>query len=193
MGLAHTSRLVHGEPPLAPPGAAPSGLSPAPSQPISGPKVFVKGPASGASNVPIGKLHPGKAKVVHPTHLIANMQGLEGENAGSDSNDGEGSMGAPLAGASDEGRHVSGQQLCMGLRDFALRQYGLLAGNVLRSWGLRETSDFGNIVFGMIEVGLFRKTDEDSREDFERVYLFDDAFPDVLGKALDDDALSRKA
>src|SRR5690242_18505072 len=30
----------------------------------------------------------------------------------------------------DESRHVTGQQLCLGLRDFAVRQYGLLARTV---------------------------------------------------------------
>ena len=36
----------------------------------------------------------------------------------------------------DESRHVSGQQLCLGLRDYAVKQYGLLARTVLRCVGL---------------------------------------------------------
>lgn len=76
----------------------------------------------------------------------------------------------------DETRHVSGQQLCMGLRDFAIVQYGALARTVLDRWSVRRTDDFGRIVFAMIEAGLMRKTDDDTLEDFRGVYEFDEAF-----------------
>jgi uncharacterized repeat protein (TIGR04138 family) len=73
-------------------------------------------------------------------------------------------------------RHISGQQLCLGLKDYALRQYGLLAKTVLGHWGLRKTEDFGVIVFALIEAGALRKSDEDSLDDFRDVYMFDEAF-----------------
>lgn len=73
-------------------------------------------------------------------------------------------------------RHVSGKQLCLGLRDYAVRQYGLLARIVLERWGVRTTEDFGRIVFHMVEVGLLRKTDEDRFEDFADVYDFNEVF-----------------
>ncbi len=76
----------------------------------------------------------------------------------------------------DETRHVTGQQLCMGLRDFAIVQFGGLARTVLDRWGIRRTDDFGRIVFGMIDAGLMRKTDDDSMDDFRAVYEFDEAF-----------------
>jgi len=79
----------------------------------------------------------------------------------------------------DESRHVSGQQLCLGLRDFAIKQYGMLAKTVLNRWGVNRTEDFGNIVFAMIDAGLMRKTDEDDIEDFRSVFDFDDAFGGV--------------
>lgn len=79
----------------------------------------------------------------------------------------------------DEGRHVTGQQLCLGLRDYALRQYGLLARTVLERWGIRRTDDFGKIVFAMIEAGLMRKTEEDTIDDFRAVYDFGEAFAAV--------------
>jgi uncharacterized repeat protein (TIGR04138 family) len=47
---------------------------------------------------------------------------------------------------------------------------------VLGSWGVHGTSDFGEIVFGMIEIGQMRKTRRDKREDFHDVYEFSDAF-----------------
>jgi uncharacterized repeat protein (TIGR04138 family) len=81
--------------------------------------------------------------------------------------------------AMDESRHVSGQQLCLGLRDYAVQQYGLLAKTVLNNWRIHETADFGRIVFAMIDAGLMRKTDEDSLADFVNVFDFDEAFGDL--------------
>ncbi|MDZ4832111.1 MAG: hypothetical protein SGJ09_18195 [Phycisphaerae bacterium] len=73
-------------------------------------------------------------------------------------------------------RHVSGQQLCIGLRDYAIDRYGLLAPTVLRTWNIRRTDDFGRIVFAMIEHGLMSKTSDDTLEDFRAVFDFDEAF-----------------
>lgn len=73
-------------------------------------------------------------------------------------------------------RHVSGQQLCLGLRDYALDRYGMLAGAVLRKWGVRKTEDFGTIVYGMIDRGEMRASPEDNYEDFRAVFDFDEAF-----------------
>lgn len=79
----------------------------------------------------------------------------------------------------EESRHVSGRQLCMGLRDYAQRQYGRLAKTVLQRWHIHTTEDFGKIVFAMIDAGMMRKTDEDSVEEFRDVFRFEDAFVDL--------------
>lgn len=76
-------------------------------------------------------------------------------------------------------RHVTGQQLCLGMRDYALRQYGRLARLVFEQWNVRRTEDFGRIVYGLIEAGLLAKTAEDSIEDFDDVFDFAEAFDDV--------------
>ena len=76
----------------------------------------------------------------------------------------------------DDSRHVDGAQLCLGLRDLAIQRYGLMASTVLNKWGIYETRDFGNIIFALVEANLMRKTDDDSIEDFDRVYDFDEAF-----------------
>jgi uncharacterized repeat protein (TIGR04138 family) len=73
-------------------------------------------------------------------------------------------------------RHISGQQLCAGLRDYALMQWGMLAGTVLRRWNLNCTYDFGRIVFALIDAGFMQKTPQDTIEDFRAVYEFKDAF-----------------
>lgn len=78
-------------------------------------------------------------------------------------------------------RHLSGEELCLGLRDFAIKQFGLLARTVLESWNIRGTQDFGKIVFIMLDAGLLRKTEEDSISDFDSVYDFDEAFGAYAG------------
>lgn len=80
----------------------------------------------------------------------------------------------------DVSRHVSGEQLCHGLRDFALEEYGLLARTVLRRWNIRACEDFGRIVFAMVDSGLMHKTDDDRVEDFIGVFDFAHAFGEPL-------------
>jgi uncharacterized repeat protein (TIGR04138 family) len=73
-------------------------------------------------------------------------------------------------------QHVSGQELLDGIRQLGLQQFGPMAATVLAEWGVTRCSDFGEIVYNMIDVGLFAKTDKDSREHFENGYDFDTAF-----------------
>jgi uncharacterized repeat protein (TIGR04138 family) len=72
-------------------------------------------------------------------------------------------------------RHVTGQELCWALKHLAHEQYGYLAKLVLESWGIRATSDFGEIVYNLIKIGKMSKSDADRREDFDNVYDFDQA------------------
>lgn len=73
-------------------------------------------------------------------------------------------------------QHVTGAELLDGLRLFALDQYGPLTKTVLNSWGIKRCTDFGEIVFNLIEYNVFSKTENDRREDFVDLYSFDDAF-----------------
>ena len=73
-------------------------------------------------------------------------------------------------------QHVTGAELLHGIRDYALDQYGPLAKTVLNKWGITRCSDFGDIVFNLIEYNVFSKTDSDRREDFADIYDFDAAF-----------------
>jgi len=81
-------------------------------------------------------------------------------------------------GLAEDSRHVCGRELCIGLRDYAIDRYGMMAKSVLNRWGIHHTRDFGNIIFAMVEAGLMRTTDEDSIEDFDSIFEFDDAFAD---------------
>jgi len=73
-------------------------------------------------------------------------------------------------------QHVSGAELLQGIRTYALDQYGPLTKTVLNTWGIRRCSDFGDIVFNLIEYNVFSKTESDRREDFADLYDFDEAF-----------------
>ncbi len=72
--------------------------------------------------------------------------------------------------------HVSGQQLSEGARDHALDQFGPLARIVLDAWGIRSTDDIGAIVFNLIGVSVFSKSETDDPADFHAVFEFEEAF-----------------
>ncbi len=72
--------------------------------------------------------------------------------------------------------HVTGVELLMGLRAYALDQYGPMARTVLNEWGVTRCTHFGDLVFNLIEYNVFSKTDQDKREDFSEVYTFEEAF-----------------
>ena len=96
----------------------------------------------------------------------------------------------------DKPRHVSGQELLGGIRDYALGEFGPLTKRVLLEWGIHECIDFGNIVFNLVNEGLLGKTDQDSIEDFMGGYDFTEAFeapfrPQTpVARALERDALT---
>jgi len=76
----------------------------------------------------------------------------------------------------DNDGHVNGAQLCEGIRQLAIKQFGPMALTVLEYWGLRRTEDFGDMVWNLIDLGAFGKKATDSREDFKNVYGFRDVF-----------------
>jgi uncharacterized repeat protein (TIGR04138 family) len=73
-------------------------------------------------------------------------------------------------------RHVSGQELLTGLKRRATRQFGPLAAQVWRSWGIRESLDWGRMVFLLVDKQMLRRQDGDSLEDFREDFDFDDYF-----------------
>ncbi len=73
-------------------------------------------------------------------------------------------------------RHVTGQELLDGIRQYSLTQFGPMTMTVLEEWGIHTSKDFGDIVFNMVEIGLLAKTEKDTRDDFQTGYDFTDAF-----------------
>jgi uncharacterized repeat protein (TIGR04138 family) len=70
-------------------------------------------------------------------------------------------------------RHISGQELAKGIRDFSFKQFGPMAQTVLEYWGIQSTHDIGRVVFALVEEGLLFKNDEDKLSDFDDVYDFE--------------------
>ena len=90
-----------------------------------------------------------------------------------------------IRGKAEPSGHVTGRQVCHAARRLAIRQFGLMAIPVLEQWGLRTTSDIGEIVFNLIASGDLDKTPEDQRSDFDDVYDFATALSP--GSARDDE------
>jgi uncharacterized repeat protein (TIGR04138 family) len=83
---------------------------------------------------------------------------------------GEGLQAAAAAVGSDAcacRQHVSATDLvCQSLR-LAAERFGLLAPQVLRSWGLVTSMDFGRVTFLLIRSGIVAKQDDDQQSDFD--------------------------
>jgi len=85
-------------------------------------------------------------------------------------------LGEPEPGG--RSHHISGQELCHGLRQLAIEKWGRLAKVVLNHWGVRTTRDFGEIVYLMIRHKWMSAQSEDSIDDFNEVYDFKTIFED---------------
>ncbi len=77
---------------------------------------------------------------------------------------------------SGQGRHVTGQELLEGIRQYALQEYGVMAHRVLRHWNIQRTEDVGEMVFQLVELGVLGRTENDRIEDFAGGYDFEQAF-----------------
>ena len=76
----------------------------------------------------------------------------------------------------DGSSHVTGPQLLEGIRLYALKEFGPMVPTVFQYWGVARCEDFGEMVFNLIRVGIFGKTDQDTIDDFKGGYTFHQAF-----------------
>lgn len=72
--------------------------------------------------------------------------------------------------------HVCGQELLGGIKELALTKFGPMARSVFEFWGIRKTNDFGQIVFALVDSGLLGRQPQDSMDDFNNVYDFEEVF-----------------
>ncbi len=75
-----------------------------------------------------------------------------------------------------ERRHVKGAELLEGIRDFAVMNFGAMGKTVFEEWGVKDSKDFGRIVFALVETELMSKTEGDRIEDFEGGFDFERTF-----------------
>jgi uncharacterized repeat protein (TIGR04138 family) len=88
-------------------------------------------------------------------------------------------------GQAEPSSHVDAPELMDGFRQLALKEFGPMVMTVLEYWGIHSSADVGNMVFNLIESGVFGKTDSDSVDDFRDALDFHEAFlaPYEPGKA----------
>ncbi|HEY5811833.1 MAG TPA: Minf_1886 family protein [Terrimicrobiaceae bacterium] len=72
--------------------------------------------------------------------------------------------------------HVGAAELLDGFRLHGLQEFGPMAITVFDYWGVHASEDIGNMVFNLVQIGIFGKTDEDTPESFRHGYDFVDAF-----------------
>jgi uncharacterized repeat protein (TIGR04138 family) len=73
-------------------------------------------------------------------------------------------------------KHVTGTELLVGIKQLLQRKFGLMTMTVLEYWGIKNTEDFGHIVFNLVSHKMLSKTEEDTMESFQNVYDFREVF-----------------
>jgi uncharacterized repeat protein (TIGR04138 family) len=79
-------------------------------------------------------------------------------------------------GKTEAGSHVNAGELLDGFRQLALKEFGPMVMTVLEYWGVRASRDVGQLVFNLLNAGVFGKTESDSVDDFEEALDFHIAF-----------------
>lgn len=73
-------------------------------------------------------------------------------------------------------RHISGGELLDGVKKYAIEQFGPMAGEILKSWGINDSISIGNIVFNLVNKKLLGASNNDSIDDFKEGFDFEEAF-----------------
>jgi uncharacterized repeat protein (TIGR04138 family) len=72
--------------------------------------------------------------------------------------------------------HVSGKELLEGFRQYAIQEFGPMAGDILKSWGLTNSNAVGNVVFNLVNRQLLGKSENDTLLDFKDGFDFEKVF-----------------
>ena len=78
--------------------------------------------------------------------------------------------------ADDDPPDIKGADLCRFFRDTLINRFGPSAIDVLDTWNIKRTSDFGKIIYKLISVEILGKSENDSIEDFNDVFDFTEEF-----------------
>ena len=71
-------------------------------------------------------------------------------------------------------RHLTARELVLAMLEYARKEYGPLASQVLAEWGVTGPADVGRIVYKLIGVRILSASPEDRPEDF---LVISDWFP----------------
>ena len=69
-------------------------------------------------------------------------------------------------------RHLTALELLQGMSEQLEKEFGLLAGEVLKNWHIKTASDIGEIVFDLIGLNILSASADDRREDFNIEFKF---------------------
>ena len=78
--------------------------------------------------------------------------------------------------ADDDPPDIKGADLCRFFRDTLVNRFGPSAIDVLDTWNIKRTNDFGKIIYKLIAVDILGKSENDSIEDFDDVFDFTEEF-----------------
>lgn len=70
-------------------------------------------------------------------------------------------------------RHISAKELLDGISEYAIKEFGPMAGEVFKNWGLTSARAIGDVVFNMVTEKLLRASEKDSIDDFSIDFDFD--------------------
>ncbi|MFC1510671.1 Minf_1886 family protein [Candidatus Omnitrophota bacterium] len=73
-------------------------------------------------------------------------------------------------------KHVSGTELLEGIKQLLVKKFGPMTMTVLNHWGIKETEDFGHVVFNLVKNKVLSKTEDDDIQHFRDVYDFEKVF-----------------
>jgi len=73
-------------------------------------------------------------------------------------------------------KHISGEELLVGIKALLLKKFGPMTMTVLKHWGIKKTDDFGNIVYNLVESKVLAKDTHDHYDSFKNAYDFDEVF-----------------
>ena len=57
-----------------------------------------------------------------------------------------------------------------------VQEFGPMAGEILKSWGLNDSNAVGNVVFNLVNRQLLGKSENDTLSDFKDGFDFEKAF-----------------
>ena len=82
-------------------------------------------------------------------------------------------------------KHVTGTELLEGIKELLMIRFGHMALLVLNHWGIKNTEDFGNIVFNLVQERILSKDNEDHIDSFRNGYDFQEVFDRGYRKILE--------